>query len=67
MMKILTLTKEAVFDVNRRLLEGGVIAGQFIPWPAYAPVQHNACTDACDMWEGPCACGAWHKFYTRGL
>jgi len=21
---------------------------------------HNACTDACDMLIGPCACGAWH-------
>lgn len=21
---------------------------------------HNACTDACDMLVGPCACGAWH-------
>jgi len=21
---------------------------------------HNACTDACDMIIGPCACGAWH-------
>ena len=23
--------------------------------------QFNACTDPCDMWDGPCACGAWHK------
>ncbi len=22
---------------------------------------HNACTDACDMIDGPCACGAWHN------
>lgn len=22
--------------------------------------RHNACTDACDMNVGPCACGGWH-------
>lgn len=21
---------------------------------------HNACTEPCDMAEGPCCCGAWH-------
>ena len=21
---------------------------------------YNACTDPCDMLEGPCACGAWY-------
>ncbi len=22
---------------------------------------YNACTDSCDMIDGPCACGAWHS------
>ena len=22
---------------------------------------HNACTEPCDMIDGPCACGAWHS------
>ena len=22
---------------------------------------YNACTDSCDMIDGPCACGAWHN------
>lgn len=22
---------------------------------------YNACTDPCDMLQGPCACGAWHS------
>ena len=22
---------------------------------------YNACTEPCDMLEGPCACGAWHQ------
>lgn len=30
-------------------------------WPEEWPEYHNACTDACDMRIGPCACGAWHK------
>lgn len=24
-------------------------------------IRHNASTDACDMLEGACACGAWHN------
>lgn len=33
----------------------------------------NACTDECDTFNGPCACGAWHKpdepsgFFRRGV
>ena len=23
---------------------------------------HNACTDRCDLINGPCACGSWHTF-----
>lgn len=26
----------------------------------YIGLFHNACTDPCDMLQGPCACGAWH-------
>lgn len=26
----------------------------------YVGLFYNACTDPCDMLEGPCACGAWH-------
>lgn len=37
------------------------IAGAFIPWPDDKPTRYNACTDPCDMWTGPCACGAFHK------
>lgn len=36
-------------------------AGAFVAWPADQPERFNACTDPCDMWTGPCACGAWHK------
>lgn len=24
-------------------------------------IRHNASTDACDMIDGACACGAWHN------
>jgi hypothetical protein len=32
----------------------------FVPWPKDMPPRYNACTDPCDMFTGPCACGAWH-------
>ena len=32
-----------------------------VAWPIWAKVQYNACTEPCDMWTGPCACGACHK------
>lgn len=31
------------------------------PYPGWLPSRYNASTDPCDMLEGPCACGAWHK------
>ena len=31
-----------------------------IPMPE-GIILHNACNYPCDMAEGPCACGAWHK------
>lgn len=34
--------------------------GELRGWPDWAPKQWNACTDECDMFDGPCACGAWH-------
>jgi len=30
-------------------------------YPSHWPKRHNACTEPCDMLEGPCACGAWHN------
>ena len=42
-----------------RQFDGG--RSGFVAWPASEPARHNACTDPCDMWTGPCACGAWHK------
>jgi hypothetical protein len=34
-----------------------------ITWRSLASViiRYNACTEPCDMFVGPCACGAWHK------
>ena len=34
--------------------------GKLTGWPEGFE-QSNACNDPCDMWDGPCACGAWHK------
>jgi hypothetical protein len=36
-------------------------ARAFVPWPKDKPHQHNANREACDMWTGPCCCGAWHR------
>jgi hypothetical protein len=33
----------------------------FKPWPEDQPKQRNTGTEDCDMWSGPCVCGAWHK------
>jgi len=26
----------------------------------YIGLFYNACSEPCDMLQGPCACGAWH-------
>lgn len=32
-----------------------------VGWPEGAPQQCNGHLNVvCDMWSGPCACGAWH-------
>lgn len=53
------LTEEQRQAVESKL--GSDVATGMVPWPEWAPKQYNACTDPCDMWNGPCACGAWHK------
>lgn len=35
--------------------------GSFAPWPANKPARYNGAAEPCDMWTGPCCCGAWHK------
>ena len=29
-------------------------------WPQHVFKQWNGCSEPCDMWTGPCACGAYH-------
>lgn len=31
-----------------------------VVWPKDKPKQYNGGT-LCDMWTGPCSCGAWHR------
>lgn len=33
----------------------------FVPWPENAARRYNACAEPCDMFTGPCCCGAWHE------
>lgn len=37
------------------------MTNSFEPWPKNAPKYHNACTDPCDCFVGPCVCGATHQ------
>lgn len=55
------LSEQERSTVNARLRADGLDPEKLIGWPIDAPKQYNACTDACDSWNGPCACGAWHK------
>lgn len=32
----------------------------FAPYPKDRPPRYNASSEPCDMWIGPCCCGAWH-------
>jgi len=32
-----------------------------IGWPLDAPAMFNANNEPCDMWNGPCCCGAVHE------
>lgn len=34
---------------------------EFVPWPADKPIQYNGSGSPCDMWSGPCQCGATHR------
>lgn len=38
-----------------------ILPEQFVAWPADRQAKFNSCAKACDMWTGPCCCGAWHK------
>ena len=52
----MTITK-----AEMSLLEALVIRGKVIMIPDHWPPHYNACTDRCDIINGPCACGSWHK------
>jgi hypothetical protein len=36
-------------------------AAAFVPWPADQPLKYNGIGEPCDMWTGPCCCGATHR------
>lgn len=60
------LSEEERQRIDVRLHYGGAYVSKdgkpaFVAWPRFAPKQYNGCTDPCDMWDGPCACGGWHR------
>lgn len=34
---------------------------KYIPYPKNAPENFNGSATPCDVFDGPCSCGAWHK------
>jgi hypothetical protein len=40
--------------------ERSLVKVRLVPWPYNKPKQYNASNQPCDMWTGPCCCGAWH-------
>lgn len=34
---------------------------KLVGWPDEVPKNYNGQSQACDMLEGPCCCGAWHQ------
>ncbi len=48
-------------DAKARALRALPAAGRKLePWPADAPPRYNGSGTPCDVWTGPCLCGAWH-------
>lgn len=62
---------ERIFGEMCEIDEGGRVGSKSEPaftiendwqaWPEGEPLRYNACTEPCDMWTGPCACGAFHR------
>lgn len=64
----------APFEVDREMIDAlGALIGpapaqptqylpsdvSLVPWPKHHPTRQNGGV-VCDMWTGPCSCGAWH-------
>lgn len=43
-------------ELRRRISGSG-----FVAWPRLIPPRYNGSGEPCDMWTGPCCCGATHK------
>lgn len=37
----------------------------FVAWPISQPPRYNGSGEPCDMWIGPCLCGAMHTKQER--
>lgn len=55
------LSEEDYQILKRRVADYKPGKSGFIPWPSGGPYRWNACTLPCDMWTGPCCCGATHE------
>ncbi len=50
----------AELDQLRYRLDSNIDTKKFIPWPHDVDKRYNGSSSPCDMWTGPCSCGAWH-------
>lgn len=48
--------QQVVLMVHAPEREGGCVG-----WPLDAPAMFNGSGEPCDMWTGPCSCGAAHR------
>jgi len=53
-------TDNTAVDIARRMLFA-YKATPLIAWPNDKPHRYNGSGTPCDMWTGPCSCGATHK------
>ena len=37
--------------------------GDIMRYPDHWPKRYNACSEPCDVIDGPCCCGAWHSVF----
>jgi hypothetical protein len=53
------MTREEWF-VTKAFTEPPDPRNGYVLWPKEFPV-YNGCNEPCDMWTGPCVCGAFHR------
>jgi hypothetical protein len=56
-----TIVENLTTTIRRPRTLSEVSGRAFIAWPKAKPLKYNGSGEPCDMWTGPCCCGAWHE------